>query len=356
LANSEINIYGDIVPFKISDEFEYDLHSLNADLKSLTISENETLTINIHTCGGDVETGFGIYNILQRFKKENKINLITRIDGYCASIGTVIFLAGDKRIGNEFNSPFVHDAWTISAGNGKELIKIGNELEAVNNRIAKLYSERTNLDFEKAKDLMANETWISPQDALEYNFYTEIENNVNARLILNSIKNNIKTNNMNINEQIKAIYNKLFVEVKNKIVYDANNVEVDFYELADTEVVKVGDKARIGSDNANGEVLMASSDTYVFENGVLTEIKKMEEENTDEIIAQLKAEIEELKSKNSNLETSNNSLKDENAKFLEFKNQVLNIKQDAPKDEKKQHEKVVEEKKEKKFILNKYKK
>src|SRR5690606_8133793 len=101
---AEISIYGEIVPFKWWEGgFEYDLSDLNKSLEALaSIAEGEELIVNIHSPGGCTITGFSIYNKLRRFKNEKKINLTTRIDGYCCSIGVTIFLAGDKRIGNAF--------------------------------------------------------------------------------------------------------------------------------------------------------------------------------------------------------------------------------------------------------------
>jgi ATP-dependent protease ClpP protease subunit len=77
----------------ISDD---SIESLTNDLNGLkNVVENDTLIVDINTFGGNAETGFAMYNQLLRFKTENKINLTTRITGYCASIARVTLLAGD---------------------------------------------------------------------------------------------------------------------------------------------------------------------------------------------------------------------------------------------------------------------
>src|SRR5690606_8257189 len=137
----EINIYGDIVPFKwLNDGSEYDLKDLNASLSAITPEEGDELIVNIHTFGGCTSTAFGIYNKLQRFRDQNKITLTTRVDGWCASSGVIILLAGDRRIGNQFAEPFVHNAWTFTMGDKNDHQKQMEDLARVDDQIASLYS------------------------------------------------------------------------------------------------------------------------------------------------------------------------------------------------------------------------
>ena len=49
---------------------------------------------------------------------------------------------------------------------------------------------------------------------------------------------------------------------------------MDFYELADDDVVEVGAKASIDGQSADGEYVMADGNTYKFEAGTLTEIEE----------------------------------------------------------------------------------
>ena len=331
MATHNITISGDIVPFTYENlsENEYCINDLQKSLNALVVAENDNVIVGINTFGGDTESGFAMYNLLQRFKNENNISLTARVDGYCASIGVVLLLAGDKRIGNQYVTPFVHNAWTWSAGDANEFIKVAEDLQKTNNKIAKLYSERTNIDFDTSIQLMNNSEYIDNEKVLEYGFYTELENQP-INLILNSLSKIRNFNNkldMNVSEQVKAIYNKLFGNVKNKIVFTAENKEVDFYELEDGDPVVLGVKANFDGQPASGEIIMSTGETYVFENGVLTEIKEVV---ADDEMANLKAEIEVLKTENASLKETQNSLNASLEKFKEFKNQVMNLKPDAP--------------------------
>lgn len=313
----EINIYGDIVPFKFMADFEYDLKSLNNDLSGLTVAENDELIINIHTFGGCTNTAFGIYNKLLRFKTENKINLTTRVDGWCASSGVIILLAGDKRVGNQFAEPFVHNAWTLAFTlDKKDAEKIVEDLTNVDNQIATLYSERTNIAKDKAIELMNADNFVTADECLKFGFYTELENVYSAEntLIFNSLKKqNLINRNLITNKMSdkKSIWNKIkkdmnsFLGVQNKIIFTADNTEIDFYELDDNAEPAVDDKAQISGEDVQGEYVMASGETYVFDKGVLTEIKpKVDTPAGPDLAAAnaaLKNEIEELKSTQNSL-------------------------------------------------------
>lgn len=321
----EIDIYGDIVAFKYWGDNEFDLKDLKNKLSELTINEGETLTINIHTYGGDTTTAFGMYNLLKRFKTENKITLRTRVDGHCASSGVIILLAGDKRVGNSYIKPFVHNAWTWTWDgiNKEDAKKIYEDLSAVDDAIASLYATETTITKEEALQLMSESRELTAEECQKYGFYTELENVVivetsdpfNA-VITRNIQN--RKNNLNdMNKNKKSVLNTLlkqvqnFLKSENKIVFTATNEELDFYELGDEDTPKVGDKAKFdgkpAGDSNDGTYILASGETYKFEG---EELKEIIEANDDE---------------NDDLEVENQKLKDENAE-LKSQLEALNKK------------------------------
>ena len=92
----EIKIYGEIVPFQgtqIENRGYTNLSIVEDQLKKAGGSE---LLVKLHTVGGDVDEGFAIYASLRRYAKDHHVKITTRADGQVASIGTVIFLAGDE--------------------------------------------------------------------------------------------------------------------------------------------------------------------------------------------------------------------------------------------------------------------
>jgi len=62
-------------------------------------------------------------------------------EGRCASIATIIFLAGDVRIVTEYTDPFVHNAWCYTMGDAKKVMRTAVDLEKCNDKIAKHYQQ-----------------------------------------------------------------------------------------------------------------------------------------------------------------------------------------------------------------------
>lgn len=331
MAVHEINIYGDIVPFKwFKDGSEFDRSDLNSAIDGLDLQEGDELIYNIHTFGGCTTTAFAMYNKLKRVKNEKKIKLTSRADGFCASSGLILLLAADKRVGSKFLKPFVHNAWTFAIGDKNEVKKIYEDLEKVDQAIAELYSEETSIPKEQASNLMNESRDLTLDECLEYGFYTELENVkvVEAEETFNSIilrrqnliNNMSKPNNeAKKNDLWKQIENFFKPASKNKIVYTADNSELDFYELADDATPKAkdgetpGDKAKFdgkpAGESNNGEYIMPSGETYKFTGEELTEIVPKSEDNTLETEnAALKNEIENLKTQISTLNKEKTTL------------------------------------------------
>lgn len=338
--NKEIKIYGDIVPFKwLNDDTEYSLKDLSDSLDALDIKEGEELKVRIHTFGGDTTTAFGMYNLLKRFKKENNISIRTIVDGYCASSGVILLLAGDKdkRTGSKYLKPFVHNAWLWQKTDQHEAKKVYEELVTVDNEIAELYSEETSITKDLALQFMKESRDLQVDECIKYGFYTELENVhvIENSLIFNSIisrnQQNRKINQNNMSETKKQnAWNKIMKDVeaffksdtpKNKIAFTAENAELNFYELGETDTPKIGDKAQFdgkpAGESNNGEYVMQSGETYKFTGEELTEIvPKATEDNTDN--AALQAENDSLKQEVQNL-TTQNSGKDKEIKDLKAK-------------------------------------
>ena len=186
----DILIYGEIVPFQEELQGCFNLSMLNSELEK---ANKQPLLVRINSVGGDVEEGFSIYQALRRYATENNVEITTRCDGRCSSIATVFYLAGDKRIVNEFNAPFVHNAWTYAIGDAKQLQRISIDLQECNNRIAQHYANHTDLTFEEALELMQNETSITPEECVKIRFATEIESVERPKALqrFNKINNNL---------------------------------------------------------------------------------------------------------------------------------------------------------------------
>lgn len=162
---AELLIYGEIGSGWFS---EISAEAINEELK--LIGEVEEIDVRVHSPGGSVFEGVAIYSALKNHKA--KINII--IDGYCASIATVIAMAGDTvemGLGTTF---MVHNPLTVTQGNADELKKMAETLNVLGENMIDIYMTKFNGTREEMKKLMDEETWLDPESALEKGFINQI--------------------------------------------------------------------------------------------------------------------------------------------------------------------------------------
>ena len=167
-----INIYGDITSWAWEDLGEVSAHTLSKQLDELPANVKE-LHVYINSYGGEVAEGLAIYNALKRKKQTAKV--VTYCDGFACSIASVIFMAGEQRIMHNASLLMVHNAWTFGQGNAAELRKLADDMDIITSASIAAYKENVTISEKKIKELMDNETWIAPKDAVKYGFATEIQ-------------------------------------------------------------------------------------------------------------------------------------------------------------------------------------
>lgn len=153
-------IKGDIISWNSSI---YEFNNLMRNIK-----EDEDIDLEINSYGGDVFMGIDIMNTLRGHKGKVSVT----ITGIAASAASVIVMGADtiKAYGN--TQLMLHNAWTYAMGNAKELRKIADDLESVNESVLASYTHR--IDADQAKKLLDNETYLSASKALELGLIDEI--------------------------------------------------------------------------------------------------------------------------------------------------------------------------------------
>lgn len=200
-----IVIYGNITSW---DWREKDVSSYTLS-KQLETLEVDTISIYINSYGGEVAEGLAIYNTLKRHNAKVK----TYCDGFACSIASVIFMAGDERIMSNASLLMIHNAWTYTLGNANELRKQADDLEKITQASINAYMEEVNITEAELKQLLDNETWLTPQEAFEKGFTTSIvseKKNKNANqdarkyLISMILDNQEKTKEENLKNKISS--------------------------------------------------------------------------------------------------------------------------------------------------------
>ena len=298
------------------------------------------IKVHIHSPGGVVTEGFAIHDFIRAQGKP----VTTIIEGQCASIATVIALAGDNRKMTSNSEFMIHMPWGMAAGESEDIQKYADLLKKDEDKIAGFYAQKTKLDKESILDMMKKETFMSAEQALDHGFITDIATVMKAVALL---KPNSKTTEMSKDAFTKkdadSFLSKLDEKIKNllgskpqaKLVQDANGTEIDFTDLAEDDTPSVGDKATVDGAAADGEYVMPSGETYVFTGGELTEIKTEEEEPEDsaEQIENLNNEIKnlktELKTARAEKETAEQELESTKNSIKDIQKEIKNLKKNV---------------------------
>lgn len=149
-----------------------------------------TITVRINSPGGDVFDGIAIYNIL----KQNSARVIVNIDGLAASIASVIAMAGDEIHMADNALMMIHEAWTMGMGNAGDFREIADRLDKVNGSILGTYQKKTGKDQQELADMMAAETWMNAQEALDMGFVDNVGEPLQMAAHFDMSKFNFKKN------------------------------------------------------------------------------------------------------------------------------------------------------------------
>jgi ATP-dependent Clp protease protease subunit len=174
-----INIFGDITSFPW---FEGDVSAANLSRQLDQMGDVNEINVYINSYGGEVAEGLAIYNALKRHKAKVK----TYCTGFACSIASVIFMAGDERIMDEASLLMIHNAWSWAEGNADQLRKLAEDLEKITQASVTAYKAHSSLSEEEIKALMDAETWILPEEAMEYGFATAVEKTEQAHASQNA--------------------------------------------------------------------------------------------------------------------------------------------------------------------------
>ena len=195
---AEIRIY-DVVgwPFIDADTFVSDLNRIKSN----------NITVAINSPGGDVFDGTAIYNAL----KNHPAKITTRIDGFAASIASIIALAGDD-VQIASNAYFmIHNPWSFSMGDYRDLEKDADLLTRIANTLAEMYAAKTGKNMKEIRTAMDNETWYIGAEAEKFGFADKTigeKESVTAKFnveIFNHLPDNIKHENKTVKPTVRDI-------------------------------------------------------------------------------------------------------------------------------------------------------
>lgn len=132
--------------------------------------EDEEITLNIASNGGDVFAASEIYTMLKASGKR----IVVNVQGLAASAASVISMAGNVVRMSPTSQMMIHKASTDIRGNSDDLEHQSAVLNSIDESIALAYEMKTGLKQPELLDLMAKETWLNAKTAVDKGFADEI--------------------------------------------------------------------------------------------------------------------------------------------------------------------------------------
>lgn len=179
-GEAEITLYGDIVEeiprdWWTDEPIEGMYISLEAFLQDLKTLENaKSITVRIHSAGGDAAASITIHNRLRELAKKASITVI--VDGIAMSGGSLIMCAGDTVKVNPSSLIMIHRCWCFLIGgyNSTELRQIADSNDAYDKAQAAIYRKKTGKPDEELLALMEATYYMTGEEAVENGFADEV--------------------------------------------------------------------------------------------------------------------------------------------------------------------------------------
>lgn len=172
----KLYIYDDVTAFGTFDWTTWTMKESETSAKYFrdqleAIPDADTIELHINSNGGSVKEGVAIYTQL----KQKSCKKIGYVDGVAYSVAFLILQACDERIMGLGTSALVHNMWMSVDGNAKELRKAADDLDVLMESNRKIFLERSNLEEQQLIDMMEAETFLTPDQCLEYGFIDKVD-------------------------------------------------------------------------------------------------------------------------------------------------------------------------------------
>jgi len=148
-------------------------------LNKLREANGKDVTLNISSLGGNVDDAFAIYDALKAYEGKT----VAKLTGFVASAATIIAMGADEVQMSENALFLVHNCSSgimlfggYNAEQIDELITQLNDIKETNKKvdliISNIYAKNTGKRAKTMLDLMAEERWLTYDEAKDYGFVT----------------------------------------------------------------------------------------------------------------------------------------------------------------------------------------
>ena len=294
---------------KIVGEIGYDVDAtlLLEDIKSA----EEDIVLHILSGGGSAIHGLAIYDAL----KASDQKVYAKIYGFAASAASVIAMGADVIEMGDGGLMMIHEPWSMAGGNAKDLEKEAQTLDIFSERLIKVYQNKTGLEYDRVKDLVSAETWMSADEAIEMKFadskLESFEVAASANLLLkqtnkeNSEMSETVVEAKEPQEEVKAdsAEKSLFAKFTNWLASEKEETQAEakteeVEAKAEPEAEEVKEEVKAQANHSDLKIFMASfgdaEGAKMFADGVTFEAAQQKHiENQNDKIEELQAKLAE---------------------------------------------------------------
>lgn len=174
-ATNQINAKGELLLYGVIGDWWDGLDAMTI-VREVEALNDGPLSVRIHSEGGFITEGLAIYNALANSERRVEVT----IDGIALSMASVIAMAGDVvRIpANAFI--MIHKPSGPSLGEADDHRRTADVYDQFEDTLANIYATKTGLDKDTLKAMMAAETWLNGEQAVELGFADELIEPVQA--------------------------------------------------------------------------------------------------------------------------------------------------------------------------------
>lgn len=232
----------------------------------------DTLILEIASPGGSVSEGLEIMIWLDYLSALGK-NIVTVVTANAYSIASLIMLSADHRLISKHGKIMVHNPMVpeLKYANANELEGYANELRNLEAVMYELYMFFTGMNQAQIKELMDNETYLDPKQAIEIGF-ADMEIDVKPKPYV-MVVNNQKEVNMSktINKLHQMIAKINGTKAVNQVYYDSEGGTIDINQN-DPSTYQKGDRTNV----ENGQVKLADGSVLVIKDYVIADIVRVQ--------------------------------------------------------------------------------
>lgn len=166
LEESEVFLVDEITPKSANNLIQKLMYLDSKDLGEITLY--------INSPGGEVISGLAVYDYIKIMKSPVRTVCI----GDAASMGAIIFLAGEKREMLPHTRILIHDPsyghLDVSGKKPHEIQRGVDSLNKVRETLAEIISEKTNKSLDKIYDITAEDNYFTADEAINFGLATGI--------------------------------------------------------------------------------------------------------------------------------------------------------------------------------------